>query len=79
MTDIARAELARLLQRWQDFGGTWTVIARTEHGATVALRRCDGGDEQDRFTCADPGFLVWLENRSDTKDSYPDASTPRRR
>ena len=38
------------LVRWQDAGATWQVVAQTSHGVTIALMRCDGGEEVDRFS-----------------------------
>jgi hypothetical protein len=48
------------LVRWQDAGATWQVVARTNHGVTVALLRCDGGEEVDRFTSDDPRLLKFV-------------------
>jgi hypothetical protein len=30
---------------------------------TIALLRCDGGEEVDRFTSADPALLRFVESR----------------
>ena len=54
--------LDRLL-RWQHAGGTWEVIRRSDHEVTIALCRCDGGEEADRFTSADPTLLAYLGER----------------
>lgn len=48
------------LQRWVDAGATWQVVARTRHGVTVALLRCDGGEEVDRFTSDDPRLIAFV-------------------
>ena len=37
-----------VLQRWQDAGAHWAVIARHADVITVGLYRCDGGEEVDR-------------------------------
>jgi hypothetical protein len=47
--DSERDRVAELL-RWEAAGATWRVIARNRHGVTVAMLRCDGGEEVDRFT-----------------------------
>jgi len=49
-------DLARL-KRWQDAGGTWRVVAREPGAVTVALCRCDAGEEVDRFR-SDSGDLI---------------------
>ena len=49
------------LTRWQESGATWQVVARTRHGVTVALMRCDGGEEVDRFTSSDPRLLAFVD------------------
>jgi hypothetical protein len=51
------------LQRWQDSGAVWEVISRKGRGVTVALLRCDGGEEVDRFTSDDPRLLVFIGDR----------------
>jgi hypothetical protein len=56
------------LQRWQDFGATWRVLASTDQAATIAMCRCDGGEEVRRVTTADPELLRWLAGRSCSED-----------
>ena len=51
------------LQRWQDSGAVWEVISRKSGRVTVALLRCDGGEEVDRFTSDDPRLLSFLGGR----------------
>lgn len=51
------------LRRWQDSGATWQVVARTGHGVTIALMRCDGGEEADRFTSDDPALLDFVGHK----------------
>jgi hypothetical protein len=51
------------LQRWQDSGAVWEVIARTANTITIGLLRCDGGEEVDRFTSDDPGLLAFIGDR----------------
>lgn len=52
------------LTRWENFGGTWQVIARTADGVTLALCRCDGGEEVDRWTTDDPDVLALVGDRT---------------
>ncbi|WP_175400095.1 hypothetical protein [Tsukamurella pseudospumae] len=49
------------LQRWEDSGGTWTVLHRSGDGAVVALMRCDGGEIVDRLESGDPALLAHLD------------------
>jgi hypothetical protein len=51
------------LQRWEDAGAVWSILARKEDRVTVALLRCDGGEEVDRFTSDDPRLLDYIGER----------------
>ncbi|HEV7422881.1 MAG TPA: hypothetical protein VGO30_24055 [Mycobacterium sp.] len=51
------------LVRWEDAGATWQVVARTARGVTIALMRCDGGEEVDRFTSGDPELMAFVDRR----------------
>lgn len=55
----ASEDLLRLT-RWEDAGGTWEVLALRDGRVTIALCRCDGGEEADRFTSADPALIAHL-------------------
>ncbi len=52
-----------VLTRWELFGGTWRVLDRDGVHVTIALFRCDGGEEQQRLTSADPALTFWLNDR----------------
>lgn len=52
-----------ILQRWEDSGAHWAVVARRNGVSTVALYRCDGGEEVDRITSADPRLVEFLADR----------------
>lgn len=52
-----------VLQRWQDSGAHWTVLSRRNGVVTVGLYRCDGGEEVDRLTSADPRLVEFLAGR----------------
>jgi hypothetical protein len=56
------------LQRWQDSGAVWEVISRKGGSVTVALLRCDGGEEVDRFTSYDPDLLSFIGDRSSSEE-----------
>ena len=69
MTDAVPQDstsLLETLQDWQDAGGHWQVIARSETRVTVALLRCDGGEEVDRLSSADSGALAFLKGRNNS-------------
>lgn len=57
VTEVAR------LQRWEDSGAVWRVLRRTDEAVTVSLCRCDGGEEVDRITSADPELIRFLDGR----------------
>lgn len=61
-------DLVAVLQRWEDCGAVWRVLARLPSGVTVALCRCDGGEEVERFTSPDPRLLAFLAGRSSSLD-----------
>ena len=50
----------KTLQRWEDFGGVWRVLASHDQAATVSMCRCDGGEEVQRLTTEDPDLVSWL-------------------
>ena len=54
-----QGDLARLL-RWEDAGGTWQLAGRRTDEVTVALCRCDGGEEVDRLVSADPDLIRYV-------------------
>lgn len=64
MHGVPRDYVAELI-RWQDAGATWDVVAQTSHGVTIALMRCDGGEEVDRFTSDDARLLEFVEQPRD--------------
>lgn len=48
------------LRRWEDSGGTWTVLSRSGGHAVVALLRCDGGEIVDRLESDDAALLAYV-------------------
>ena len=56
------------LQRWQDSGARWEVLAQQSDSVTVALLRCDGGEEMDRFTSDDPRLLAFIGDRRSSEE-----------
>lgn len=57
----ASEDLARLT-RWEQSGGSWEVLAWGPGRVTIALLRCDGGEEMDRLTSADPAVRAHVES-----------------
>jgi hypothetical protein len=57
-----------VLQRWAAAGAVWRVIDRRRHTVTVALYRCDGGEEMDRISSADPRLLRFLAGRTGSEE-----------
>jgi hypothetical protein len=60
--DGGQAQVAAL-QRWEASGAVWRVASRTGAGVTVALCRCDGGEEVSRFSSDDPELIAFLGDR----------------
>jgi hypothetical protein len=56
------------LQRWEDSGAVWSVVSRMHDRVTVALLRCDGGEEAARFTSDDPRLLEYIGQRYSSTD-----------
>ncbi|WP_167759363.1 hypothetical protein [Mycobacterium sp. PS03-16] len=56
------------LQRWQDSGAVWSVVTRSADRVTIALLRCDGGEEVDRFTSGDSALLRFVGDRRDSTE-----------
>ncbi|QZY47996.1 MULTISPECIES: hypothetical protein [Mycolicibacterium] len=56
------------LERWEDAGAVWRVIGRNASAVTVALLRCDGGEEVGRFTSTDPRLLAFIGDRLSSED-----------
>jgi hypothetical protein len=56
------------LQRWEDSGAVWSVVSRRDDRVTVALLRCDGGEEVDRFTSGDPRLVDYIGERFSSTD-----------
>ncbi|MGE2691366.1 hypothetical protein [Mycolicibacterium pulveris] len=56
------------LQRWQDTGAVWEVLSMRDGAVSVALLRCDGGEEVDRFTSDDPRLLEFIGDRRSSEE-----------
>jgi hypothetical protein len=60
LVSVDRDRVAELI-RWEEAGATWQVVSRTARAVTIALLRCDGGEEVDRFTSDDPRLLAYVD------------------
>jgi hypothetical protein len=61
-------DLIDVLQRWEDAGALWRVISRRRDAVTVALFRCDGGEEVERFTSVNQELLTFIGDRLSSAD-----------
>ena len=62
------ADAVAVLRRWEEAGGLWRVIGRDQGTATIALYRCDGGEEVDRFVSADTRLTEFLGGRTTSQE-----------
>jgi len=65
---IAERDLIEVLTRWQEAGAVWRVVARSRSQVTIALCRCDGGEEVERLMTAHPGTVDFLAGRDSSED-----------
>ncbi len=63
MSDRPRQNPVDTLVRWEDHGAVWRVVGRTASEVTVALCRCDGGEEVERLVSGDPDLLAFVDGR----------------
>lgn len=63
-SETESASLVDRLRRWEEFGAVWRVIGREKDSVTISMCRCDGGEEAERLTAADPHLLAWLADRT---------------
>ncbi|QWZ10392.1 hypothetical protein KRR39_02405 [Nocardioides panacis] len=61
-------DLVDTLLRWQQSGGVWRVLARHPTTVTVALLRCDAGEEVDRISSGDAAWMAFLADRDSGAD-----------
>ena len=64
----AGQDLVGALVRWQVSGGVWRVLDRRPSAVTVALLRCDAGEEVERITSGHPAWLTFLADREGNDD-----------
>jgi hypothetical protein len=68
---MADDDPVEVLRRWEDFGAVWQVVRRHPDEVTVALCRCDGGEEVSRLVSGDPRLLAYVaaHERADVSGS----------
>lgn len=71
MTPSEETGPVEVLRRWEDLGALWRVVGRSPGGVTVALCRCDGGEEVERLTSDDADLLRYLGGRTSSEDGVP--------
>jgi hypothetical protein len=71
MTPSEAAGPVEVLRRWEDLGALWRVVGQGPGGVTVALCRCDGGEEVERLTSDDAALLTYLAGRTSSEDGVP--------
>ncbi len=64
MTSEGPRDLVADLLRWEQAGAVWEVVGQTAASVTIALLRCDGGEEVERVTSGDPVVRAFVGSRS---------------
>jgi hypothetical protein len=64
------SDAVAVLRRWEEAGGIWRVIGQDRDAATVALYRCDGGEEVDRFVSSDTQLITFLDGRTTSQEQF---------
>ena len=60
--------LVAAIERWYAAGAAWRVVDRRPDEVTVALLRCDGGEEVERITSRAPAWVAYLAGRDASED-----------
>ncbi|MBE2998535.1 hypothetical protein IDM40_07445 [Nocardiopsis sp. HNM0947] len=58
---VSPANPASRVLRWEEYGGTWRVVARGASGVTVELCSCTGGEVLERWTSDDPDLITLVD------------------
>jgi hypothetical protein len=62
------SDLIATIERWYAAGAVWRVVDRRPDEVTVALLRCDGGEEVERISSGAPAWLDFLAERETSED-----------
>ncbi len=65
--DRSHDEPLAVLQRWQDSGGIWRVVRRTEIGLDIELVTCTGDEVMGRLSSGDPAVLAFVGDRDSSE------------
>jgi hypothetical protein len=65
---MADPDVVATLRRWEEAGGVWRVLARRPGTLTIALCRCDGGEEVDRLTSDSPDLIAYVGQRAGSEE-----------
>jgi hypothetical protein len=60
---VPDSDAVATLRRWEGSGAVWQVVGRSAGSVTVALLTCDGGQEVERLSSADPDLLAYVADR----------------
>ena len=60
---VSESDVVATLRRWEGSGAIWQVVGRAAGTVTVALLTCDGGQEVERLSSADPALLAYVADR----------------
>lgn len=70
--DAVGIKPAERLQRWEEAGAVWRVMSRRPDSVTVALLRCDAGEEVERLQSQDPDVIAYVAGRDSSEESFVD-------
>lgn len=59
------------LRRWEDTGGVWRVVSRSDGWVEVSFLTCNAGEEMGRLTSADREVLEFIGARSGSDEPTP--------
>ncbi len=62
------ADLVGTLRRWETAGGTWRVVERSPDALVIGLFSCDGGEEMERLSSADPDLARFVDQAERERD-----------
>jgi hypothetical protein len=55
------------LSRWENAGGLWRVMSRSQRGITIAMCSCEG-QEMARFSSTDADLIAFVGDRTTNED-----------
>lgn len=64
-------DVVSMLRRWERSGAVWRVLRRSATASTIALYRCDDGEEVERISTSDPAVLAYVAGRLGAGPAHP--------